>query len=417
MKKYRFTPSNTGVLHIGSLRTALVSYILSKQDKGSFILRMEDTDTSRSTQEFSTNILDSLTWAGIKHDGKILSQSNNYSKGVYKNIIQDLLDNNLAYYCTCSVETLRNMKRQQIRSKSKIGYNGACRDSKNTEGVIRLNIPNIRKLIDRTGEYGGRRSTKFIDGVYGSRNIDLRDINDIVIARATGMPTYILANTVDDLLANVNHIVRGCDLLPQTVSQLILRESISIVSNKVSDTPLYTHLPLVLGEQGEKLSKRNPATTSILQYKERGILPDALNQFILSIGNNSVPRDKAITLDTLIKIYDVTKNAKNNVKYSEHLLYFINKLHIRKTTNDNLNKLLGTSFKNDILDVCKYRVDNLISLKEECTKTLETLKSYNKELKSLSNTSIITCKTFRKKYLNNSKGVSITTLRQLANNY
>jgi len=412
-KKYRFTPSNTGVLHIGSLRTALTSYILSKQDKGSFILRMEDTDKTRSTDEYSKNILDSLQWAGIKHNGKILSQDLNYTSGVYESIIKNLVDSGTAYYCTCSMATLKAMKSQQIRSKSRIGYNGHCRDAGHKSGVLRLNIAKIRTLLDDEDEYGGKRFIKFKDGVYGSRNTDLRDLNDAVLARSTGMPTYLLANTADDLISNVSNIVRGCDLLPQTVIQMVLRKSIAMTSGHSIDIPAYTHLPLVLGEKGEKLSKRNPSTTSILQYKEKGIMPDALNQFILAIGNNSIPRDKALSLTRLTSTYDVSKNATSNVKYSEHLLYFINKLHIRKTTNKTLNKLLSTSFANNVLNTSKIRVNNLVDLKEECIQITDILSNYTKELKALKDTSAASCKEFREKYLKNIKGISVVELKGL----
>lgn len=412
-KRYRFTPSNTGVLHIGSLRTALTSYILSKQDKGSFILRMEDTDKARSTDEYSKNILDSLQWAGIKHSGKVLSQNSNYTSGVYTSIIKNLVDSGIAYYCTCSMSTLKAMKSQQIRSKSRIGYTGHCRDAGHKEGVLRLNIAKIRTLLDDENEYGGKRFIKFSDGVYGSRNVDLRDLNDAVLARSTGMPTYLLANTADDLISNVSNIVRGCDLLPQTVLQMVLRKSIAMTSGHNTDSPAYTHLPLVLGEKGEKLSKRNPSTTSILQYKEKGIMPNALNQFILAIGNNSIPRDKALSLTKLTSIYDVTKNATSNVKYSEHLLYFINKLHIRSTSNTALNKLLGTSYTTNVLNVSKLRVNNLIDLKEECDQITDVLFKYTNELKALKNTSATSCKAFRKKYLKNIKGISIVELKGL----
>lgn len=412
--KYRFTPSNTGVLHIGSLRTALTSYILAKKDKGSFILRMEDTDKARSTAAFSKNILDSLQWSGIRHNGDILSQETNHNSGVYKSIIKNLVDNGIAYYCSCSIDTLKSMKMQQIRSKTRIGYTGYCRDAGNTSGVLRLNMAKVRTLLDDQNEYGGKRFIKFSDGVYGSRNVDLRDLNDAVLARANGMPTYLLANTADDLLSNVNHIVRGADLLPQTVIQMALRKSIAMTSGHDIANPAYTHLPLVLGEQGEKLSKRNPTTTSILQYKEKGIMPDALNQFILSIGNNSIPKDKPLMLPELISTYDVTKNTTNNIKYSESFLYFLNKLHIRNTSNTDLNKLMSSSFTDNILDTAKIRVNNLVDLKNECNTITNILNQYSRELSELKDTSAKSCKAFRKKFLKNSKGISVIDLKKLA---
>ena len=411
-KVFRFSPSPTGKIHLGSARTAMISYILAQQSNAGFCLRIEDTDIARSTKEFEENILNSLGWLGIKHSGNVVRQSSQEKSGFYKSIAEGLVKAGLAYYCGCSKDSLQKMKMSQIQHKLPLGYTGICRDSGHNSGALRLNMAAIRLALDEHGEYGGLRHIKFEDDVYGTRNTDLRDLNDIVLLRASGEATYLLANTVDDLFAGVTNIVRGADILPQTPIQILLRTAIARTQKLPESAPRYAHVPLVLGENKEKLSKRSPSTKSILELKSAGILPTAITQFTISIGNNSISKEKAMSFSEIVKAYDSSKNAKNNVAYCEHQLLFINKLHIRNTSCEELNSLMDTSFPSNILEVCKYRVSTLIALKEDAEKVLHVLNNFDNELKVLKDkgTTADNCKEFREIYLEGSSGISLSAL-------
>ena len=393
----------------------MISYVLAQQANAEFFLRVEDTDTVRSTKEFEVDILNSLAWLGIKHSGTIIRQAEQEASGLYKDVAKKLVEAGLAYYCGCTRISLQKMKMAQIQEKLPLGYTGVCRDSGHESGALRLNMAKIRLALDTQGEYGGLRHLKFTDNVFGSRNNDLRDLNDIVLLRANGEATYLMANTIDDLFSGVNNIVRGADILPQTIIQIVLRTVIARVSHLPEDIPIYTHVPLVLGENKEKLSKRSPTTKSVLEMKAEGLLPDAIIQFALAIGNNSVPKEEALSLDEIVKIYDASKNAKNNVAFSVHQLLFINKLHIRRTSEDELNTLMGTDFTPEVLKVCKFRVNNLVSLKEDAENVNLILSNFATELKELKATGISgeTCKKFRDAHLNGASGVALDVLATL----
>ena len=409
---YRFTPSNTGKLHLGSARTALISYVMSKKANKPFHLRIEDTDAARSTQEFEDEILDSLDWLGIKVDTEITKQSVNESSGLYGDVTKILIDKGLAYYCQCNIQSLKRLKAAQMRAKKPLGYEGNCRASGHTSGVLRLNIGAVRMFLD-PNEFGGGKDIHFTDGVYGARHVDIRDLRDVVLMRSNGTATYLLANTIDDTMIGIHNIVRGADLLPQTAIQILLRQTIvkalSLTDSKLS----YTHVPLVLGESGEKLSKRSPTTKSIRDLRYEGIMPNAISQFILGVGNNSVPRDRYVSPDELIDLYDETKNSKNNVAFSEHMLKHINKLHIRESSNTELRRLIDISdCPSEVLEVCKYRSDTINALRYDVKNTMFVLNKFDEQLRVIPQT-IEAYKEFRHSKLGDLATLGIPELQKL----
>jgi len=410
---YRFSPSPTGKLHLGSARTAMVSYVLSKQAEAEFHLRIEDTDLVRSTKAFEDEIIESIQWLGVQFNNAVIRQSEQEEAGVYKDIGKKLVDAGLAYYCGCTKHSLQKMKAAQIQAKLPLGYTGVCREANHSSGALRLNMAAVRLALDSKGEYGGLKHIKFTDSVYGPRNTDLRDLTDIVLLRANGEATYLLANTVDDLFSGVTRVVRGADILPQTPIQIVLRQSIATTLSMPIDIPEYTHVPLVLGESGEKLSKRSPTTKSIMDFKADGILPDAITQFALAIGNSSITKTEALTLQEIIECYDASKNAKNNVAFSVHQLLFINKLHIRRTPNDVLNKLMGTSFSEETLQICKHRVNTLVALKADAEAAEFIIKTFEKELKDLESKGFPPkeCQDFRVTCLGGASGIALNALK------
>ena len=404
---FRFSPSPTGKLHLGSARTAMISFIMAKKIGAEFHLRIEDTDQARSTKAFEDEILASLGWLGATTDHAIVRQSNNEASGVYKSIADKLIEAGVAYYCQCSIQDLKKLKGMQLAQKKPLGYEGNCRAHGNTSGVLRLDIGAVRMFLE-PNEYGGGKDINFTDNVYGDRHVDIRDLRDIVLIRSNGTATYLLANTIDDTISGINNIVRGADILPQTAIQILLRKVITKVLHLPQEQPNYTHVPLVLGESGEKLSKRSPTTKSIMDLKDEGILPTALIQFIIGVGNNSIPRDEALTLEQLIDVYDETQNAKNNVAFSHHQLLHINKLHIRMLTPSDI---MG-EFPHKLIDVCKFRASTIKELQEDLEHSKFILESFDEELQTLKDNEFCpnACEEFRDKHLKGKSSMSLEVL-------
>ena len=373
---YRFSPSPTGKLHLGSLRTAVVSYILSKQNNSSFILRIEDTDKARSEKRWADEIMETLQSLKLAYEPNVVYQSDRSAR--YKEVVERLIEYGYAYYCSCSMEDLKAMKRRQIMTKSRIGYEGTCRHKENTEGIVRLNVPAL---------FGSKIS--FTDSIFGSKTVDYRELSDAVLMRANGDATYLLANTVDDYDARVSHVVRGADLLPQTFLQICLVKAL----NKCYQTHHqmnYTHLPLMLDENKEKISKRKEDTKSILSYLHDGAFPDALIQFVLSIGNSSISTSKALTLDEMIQCYDVSKTSIKNTQYLEHKLWFINKLHLKHSSPKALRTLLKKQYNTDLpeglITLLKVRYRDLQEISVQGKKIIELYLEFAEDKKYLPET-------------------------------
>ncbi len=390
---YRFSPSPTGKLHLGSVRTAVVSYILSQQENKKFILRIEDTDKVRSHKKWTTDIITTLSKLNLQISDKIVYQSQ--QEDTYEEFADALHQEGFAYYCNCSLETLKDMKKRQILTKTRIGYDGTCREKGNSEGVLRLNIKAI-------AAYLRKKHIHFEDSIFKSKTLDYRDIPDPVLLRANGDATYLMANTLDDYMADVTHIVRGADLLPQTFIQMLLWEAFSVVHSK-KPVPKYTHLPLMLDEKGEKISKRKEDTKAILDYLQQGIFPNAIIQFVLSIGNKSIPTDRALTLEEMIKMYDVTLTSPKNTKYLLHKLMHINKLHLKASTSKEIYDIIktqyGTVLPVDLIELLKVRYRDLQEITQAGSKIVDSYLQFAEDKRYLP-TSIEEIKEYRQKVFN-----------------
>jgi glutamyl/glutaminyl-tRNA synthetase len=365
---------------------------MAKKSKSAFHYRVEDTDQARSTLEFEENLRESLEWLSITSELPTVRQSSQEEAGVYKDIVDAMVKAGVAYYCQCSTMALKKLKAQQIAMRKPLGYEGACAVSGHTSGVVRLNISAVRMFLE-PNEFGGGKDLRFTDSVYGPRHVDIRDLRDVVLLRADGTATYLLANTADDFLTGVTDIVRGADLLPQTAIQILLRRVMAKVLKMPIVDPRYTHLPLVLSESGEKLSKRDPKTLSILDLRDQGFLPTAILQFILGVGNNSISKDKAMSLEEIVQAFDPSMNAKNNVAFSFHQLLHINKLHIRKMPA----ALIAPEYPEALVDVCKTRFKTLVDVREDIAKSYRIKTVHHDSLASLASLGFpeSACKTFR----------------------
>lgn len=260
----RFAPSPTGLLHVGSVRTALYSWLFAKHHQGEFILRIEDTDEARSTQESVDVILSGMTWLGLTWDEGPIYQTDRYPR--YKALAEQLLKEDKAYYCTCSKERLEGLRDQQMQAKEKPRYDGHCRER---HLDVAPHEPHVIRFKNPTSG-----TVNFTDQVYGDIEVQNSELDDLILIRSDGNPTYNYAVVIDDWDMQITHVIRGDDHLSNTPRQINLYQTLD------APIPIFAHLPMILGEDGKRLSKRHGAV-SVLQFKEQGILPHALLNYLV----------------------------------------------------------------------------------------------------------------------------------------
>ena len=319
----RFAPSPTGPLHIGGVRTALFNWLLAKKNKGKFYLRIEDTDKERSKEEYTKQIIESLAWIGIKHDKKEYIQSKNIKK--HKEIAEELLKKGFAYKCYCSEEEIKQQKEKCKKQGIPYIYNRKWRDPKN------LDIPkDIKPVIRFKSKISG--DVKIKDLVQGEINISNSIIEDFVILRQDGSPTYQLSAVVDDHEMKITHVIRGDDHKINTFKQIQIYEVMKW------DIPKFAHIPLIHSDKGSKLSKRDMAST-IGDYIKKGILADALRNYLLRLG--WAYKDKEIfTLKESIDLFDLKGVGKSPSKLDLTRILSINEHYIKHIEEKELFKLL-----------------------------------------------------------------------------
>ena len=319
----RFAPSPTGPLHIGGVRTALFNWLFSKNNGGKFYLRIEDTDKERSKEEYKKQIMSSLDWIGISHDDKEYIQSQNVNK--HKEVAEKLLKNGFAYKCYCSEEEIKDQKEKCKKKGIPYIYNRKWRDPKNFE------IPkNIQPVIRFKSKISGNSIVQ--DLVQGEVNIANSIIEDFVILRQDGSPTYQLSAVVDDHIMKITHVIRGDDHKINTFKQKQIYEALKW------NVPKFAHIPLIHSEQGSKLSKRDKAST-IDDYIKIGILSDALRNYLLRLG--WAHKDKEIfNLDESIKLFDLKGVGKSPSKLDMARILSLNEHYIKHIDEKELFKLL-----------------------------------------------------------------------------
>lgn len=346
----RFAPSPTGYLHIGGLRTALFSYLWARKKGGKFLLRIEDTDKARNSQEATDAILKAFEWLNLEHDGEIVYQSQR--DDIYAKYINKLLDEEKAYKCYMSKEELAELRETQMANKERTKYNGKYRDFKGTppEGVkpvIRIKAPLSGDIVVK-------------DGVKGKVSFKAEDIlDDFIIARADGSPTYNFVVAVDDHLMGVNEIIRGDDHLSNTPKQIIIYEALDF------DIPSFYHVPMIHNAEGKKLSKRDGAT-DVMAYKEMGYTPEALLNFLVRLGW-SCGDQEIFSMDEMKELFDPKNINKSASIYNTEKLDWLNSHYIKNTPNSELAKLLeqyglllaSHDKKEILLDAIKERAKTL----------------------------------------------------------
>ncbi|EAK0950597.1 glutamate--tRNA ligase [Campylobacter lari] len=349
----RFAPSPTGYLHIGGLRTALYNYLYARKNKGKFLLRIEDTDLKRNSQEATQAIIEAFKWCGLDYDGTIEYQSQRFD--IYKKYIQKLLDEDKAYYCYMSKEELDELRAKQEAAKERPKYDGRYRDFKGTppsdvKPVVRIKAP-------QSGEI------KFIDGIKGEVSFKAEDIlDDFVIARSDGSPIYNLTVVIDDALMGVSDVIRGDDHLSNTPKQIVLYEALGF------KIPKFYHVAMIHGEDGKKLSKRHGAT-DVMEYKNMGILPQALLNFLVRLGW-SHGDDEIFSLESMQELFDPNHINKSASCYNFKKLEWLNAHYIKTLPFEEINRQL----KDLGFDLSQYeKAGFLLDMLRERAKTLHDI--------------------------------------------
>ncbi len=281
----RFAPSPTGYLHVGGARTALFSWLYARKHGGTFILRIEDTDLERSTQESVQAIFDGMAWLGLNYDTEPTFQTHNFPR--YKEVIGQLLETGHAYYCDCSKEELEILREQQMAAKEKPRYNGKCRDANKPQSdktVVRFKTP-----VDD--------AITIPDLVKGDITVANKELDDLVIARTDGSPTYNLTVVVDDMDMKITHVIRGDDHINNTPRQINILKALN------APLPEYAHLPMILGSDGARLSKRHGAV-SVMQFRDEGYLPQALLNYLVRLGWSHGDQE-IFSIDEMIEFFDL----------------------------------------------------------------------------------------------------------------
>ena len=357
----RFAPSPTGPLHIGGVRTALFNWLLAKKNSGKYFLRIEDTDKERSKDEFKTQIISSLAWLGIKHDGDEYIQSKNITKHVA--IADELIKRGFAYECYCSEEEINKQKEKCKKQGMPYVYNRKWRDAKD------LQIPkNVKPVIRFKSKISGNTIIK--DLVQGERNISNSTIEDFIILRKDKSPTYQLSATVDDYEMKITHVIRGDDHMINSFKQKQIYDAMKW------EVPNFAHIPLIHSEKGKKLSKRDNAST-LEDYVKIGIISDALRNYLLRLGWSY--KDKEIfTKQESIDLFDLSGVGKSPSKLDMSRILSINETYIKTIDEKDLFKF----FKEY---VSKYKTSIDKSNEAILVKSMNFLKNKAKTLEDIWN--------------------------------
>ena len=355
----RFAPSPTGPLHIGGVRTALFNWLFSKNNKGKFYLRIEDTDKARSQDKYKTQIIQSLKWIGIQYDGKEYIQSQYINK--HKEVAEELLKKGFAYKCYCSEEEIKEQKEKAKKKGIPFVYNRKWRDPKNLE------IPkNVEPVVRFKSKMSGNSIVN--DLVQGEINISNAIIEDFVILRKDNSPTYQLSAVIDDHSMNITHVIRGDDHKINTFKQKQIYEAMKW------KLPEFAHIPLIHSENGSKLSKRDKAST-IEEYINLGIMSDALRNYLLRLGWSH--KDKEIfSLEESIKLFDLKGVGKSPSKLDMSRILSINEHYIKNIDEKELFQLLKEycqKFKKKIDDSKEKTLLQSINFLKNKAKTLNDI--------------------------------------------
>jgi len=363
----RFAPSPTGYLHIGGLRTALFSWLWARKNGGNFLLRIEDTDMKRNSEDAMKAILEAFDWVGLDYDGEVVYQSKRF--GLYAEYIERLLEEGKAYRCYMGKDELDALRQEQMARGERPRYDGRYRDFDGTppEGVqpvIRIKAPLEGEIV-------------FSDGIKGEIRIAATEVDDFIIARSDGTPTYNFVVAIDDALMGLTDVIRGDDHLYNTPKQLVVYEALGF-------PPRFYHVPMINNEEGRKLSKRDGAL-DVMEYRKMGYLPEALLNFLVRLGWSRGDQE-IFSIEEMLEYFDPSNINKSASSYNLDKLVWLNGHYINNTTNERLARLLKEDFDMDIsghdrveflLDATKTRSKTLVELRDNIELIIESPEEYD----------------------------------------
>lgn len=413
MIRTRFAPSPTGFMHIGNLRSALFAYLIAKHDDGKFVLRIEDTDQSRyelGAEEFIYKVLKEFSLyydEGPNIGGDFGPYVQSERLEIYQKYAEKLVKEGYAYYCFCSEEVLSNERMEATEAGKTYVYPGTCRDL--SEEEIQKKINNKEKYVIRQ-KMPQKGTTSYHDLVYGDIIVENKELEDQILIKSDGYPTYNFANVIDDALMNITHVTRGCEYLSSTPKYILLYEALRL------EVPNFIHLPLVVKQNGEKISKRNK-DENVIDLLNNGFLPEAIINYLALLGWSPKDNKEFFSLEELVKLFDINNIHANSAYYDIKKLEWFNKHYIMemndeeyldfvlpylekaydisKKSTDWVNSLLlaykkHISFGSEIALVTHTFFESNVSLEDDCLKYLRSndqippiLKFYQKEIQNI----------------------------------
>lgn len=348
----RFAPSPTGYLHVGGARTALFSWLYARKNGGQFILRIEDTDRERSTQESVDAILEGMAWLGLDYDEGPFYQTQRFDR--YKEVIAQLLDQGDAYRCYCSKDELDAIREKQRENKEKPRYNGKCRHNveviEGVQPVIRFKNPIEGSVIVE-------------DAVKGNIEFQNSELDDLIIARSDGSPTYNLTVVVDDWDMKLTHVIRGDDHINNSPRQINIFKALK------AEIPIFAHLPMILGDDGARLSKRHGAV-SVMSYRDDGFLPEALLNYLVRLGWSHGDQE-LFSIDEMISLFDIKDVNKSASAFNTDKLLWINQQYIKTSEAEHIAAHLNWHMEQLNIDLNSGpELTKVVALQQERAKTL-----------------------------------------------
>ncbi|GLQ00957.1 glutamate--tRNA ligase [Methylophaga thalassica] len=348
----RFAPSPTGYLHVGGARTALFSWLYARKHGGRFVLRIEDTDLERSTDESVQAILDGMSWLGLDYDEGPFYQTQRFDR--YKEIIQQLMEQGDAYYCYCSKDELEDMREKQRANKEKPRYDGRCRHltapKPGIDPVIRFKNPTSGSVVVK-------------DMIRGDVEFKNAELDDLIIARPDGTPTYNLTVVVDDMDMQMTHVIRGDDHLNNSPRQ------INIFNALGAEPPKFAHVPMILGDDGARLSKRHGAV-GVMSYRDQGYLPEALLNYLVRLGWSHGDQE-VFSIQEMIEFFDIEDVNRAASSFNTEKLLWLNQQYIKNSPASHIAKHLAWHMEQRSVDLSAGpTLEQIAELYQERAKTL-----------------------------------------------
>ena len=355
----RFAPSPTGYLHVGGARTALFSWLYARKHGGQFILRIEDTDLERSTQASVNAIFEGMSWLGLTHDEGPFYQTHRLAR--YKEIVAQLIEQGDAYHCYCSKESLNEMREEQRAKKEKPRYDGRCRHlerpPEGVSAVVRFKNPTEGAVTVK-------------DNIRGEVTFQNTELDDLIIARSDGSPTYNLTVVVDDMDMELTHVIRGDDHLNNSPRQINIFKALN------ADIPIFSHVPMILGADGGRLSKRHGAV-SVMTYRDEGYLPEALLNYLVRLGWSHGDQE-IFSIDEMIMFFELDNINKSPAGFNQEKLEWINQEYIKTIDASKLSSSLSWHFEkiglkthngpniNEVIESLRDRSKTLVEMAQSC---------------------------------------------------